>query len=127
MVGTGQRKYSKQVYEASIASFNALPLAAVLDRRFFCVHGGISPELTTVDEINRVNYTVHIYISYMTQMIWILKIDRFMEPPSHGLLCDLLWSDPLPDFDTRPERDHSGAVNPTFSHNPARGCSFLYS
>ena len=65
MAGTGQRKYSQQVYEASIASFNALPLAAVLDRRFFCVHGGISPELTTVDEINRVNYfSPYLYIKH---------------------------------------------------------------
>ena len=25
------------------------------------------------------------------------KIDRFQEPPTSGLFCDLLWADPLDD------------------------------
>lgn len=64
-------KYSSRVYEACIESFCALPIAALVDDRFFCVHGGISPSLIRLDDLHRMN--------------------RFTEPPNEGLLCDLLW------------------------------------
>ena len=50
----GLHKYSEKVYEACIESFTALPLSGLLDGKFFCVHGGISPELNTVSDIDRV-------------------------------------------------------------------------
>jgi serine/threonine-protein phosphatase 2B catalytic subunit len=53
-VPKGLVKYSESVYEACIRSFNALPLAAVIDKRFFCVHGGISPELVTLRDLEKV-------------------------------------------------------------------------
>jgi diadenosine tetraphosphatase ApaH/serine/threonine PP2A family protein phosphatase len=31
-----------------------MPLAAIVDDRFFCVHGGISPELHTIKDIDKV-------------------------------------------------------------------------
>lgn len=70
------RKYDEDesVYEAFIECFESLPLAADVNGDYLCMHGGISPELKTVDDIN--------------------KIDRFIEPPLSGFLCDLLWSDP---------------------------------
>jgi serine/threonine-protein phosphatase PP1 catalytic subunit len=52
----------------------ALPLCAIINHRIFCVHGGISPHLTTLDEINQIN--------------------RFCTIPDSGILCDLMWSDP---------------------------------
>ena len=53
---------------------DTLAPAADVNGDYLCMHGGISPELKTVDDIN--------------------KIDRFIEPPLSGFLCDLLWSDP---------------------------------
>ena len=53
-VPEGLFKYSERVYDACIRSFNALPLAALIDKRFFCVHGGISPELGTLRDLERV-------------------------------------------------------------------------
>ena len=44
------------VYLSCVESFTTLPISAVLDRRFLCVHGGISPELNTVTDINKVSY-----------------------------------------------------------------------
>ena len=52
----------------------ALPLCAVINNKIFCVHGGISPHLNKLDDIN--------------------KIMRFGKIPDSGLLCDLMWADP---------------------------------
>ncbi|KAJ3776026.1 Metallo-dependent phosphatase-like protein [Lentinula raphanica] len=99
-------KYSEQVYEACIESFCALPVAALVDRKFFCVHGGISPELNSLNDI--------------------ATMDRFREPGSHGLLCDLLWADPVSGFG---EEDKPNSLVPpgtTFLHNATRGCSYFF-
>ncbi|KAF7303569.1 Serine/threonine-protein phosphatase [Mycena indigotica] len=88
-----KHKYSERLYDACTAAFCALPLAAILDKKFFCVHGGLSPELDTVDDID--------------------KIDRFREIPTRGLMCDLLWADPAENFDTR-------KTDENFLHNHVR-------
>ncbi|KAJ7449181.1 Metallo-dependent phosphatase-like protein [Mycena latifolia] len=97
-------KYSPRVYDACIASFCALPVAALVDGRFFCVHGGLSPELVLLSDIQALN--------------------RFSEPGSRGLLCDLLWSDPIAGFGH--EEDRAIPTGTTFLHNQTRGCSFFY-
>ncbi|KAG8836075.1 Serine/threonine-protein phosphatase 2B catalytic subunit alpha [Serendipita sp. 399] len=94
---TSRRKYSETLYQAALESFNCLPLAAVVDNTLFCVHGGLSPHLETIEDIQ--------------------AIDRFQEPPTKGLMCDLLWSDPA--------RDHSHD-EVDFVENPQRGCSYYY-
>jgi len=94
-----KHKYSERVYEACLESFCALPLAAILNKQFLCIHGGISPELHTIDDIR--------------------KLDRFREPPTSGLMCDLLWSDPIENFGQ--ERGTE-----SFVHNHVRGCSYFY-
>jgi serine/threonine-protein phosphatase 2B catalytic subunit len=92
-------KYDQIVYEMFLKSFCALPLAAIMNKQFFCVHGGISPELKTIDDIQ--------------------KLDRFIEPPATGIMCDLLWSDPAKEYGSEAGSEH-------FLHNGARGCSYHY-
>jgi diadenosine tetraphosphatase ApaH/serine/threonine PP2A family protein phosphatase len=53
-VRAGLHKYSETVYDACIESFCALPVCGLLDSKFFCVHGGISPELNTISDVDRV-------------------------------------------------------------------------
>ncbi|KAJ2014786.1 3',5'-cyclic-nucleotide phosphodiesterase (PDEase) (3':5'-CNP), partial [Coemansia sp. S610] len=93
-------KYSEQVYEAAAESFCALPLGAVVNKQFLCIHGGLSPELHTLDDLR--------------------TLDRFREPPTHGLMCDLLWADPVEDFGHEKSKSY-------FVHNYARGCSYFFS
>lgn len=64
----GRRKYSDAVYDAALEAFNALPLAAVVDRTLFCVHGGLSPELETVEDIQVVRKELLIHL--ISALIW---------------------------------------------------------
>ncbi|UKZ46356.1 3',5'-cyclic-nucleotide phosphodiesterase (PDEase) (3':5'-CNP) [Trichoderma virens] len=95
-----KHKYSEAVYEACMESFCCLPLAAVMNKQFLCIHGGLSPELHTLDDLR--------------------SIDRFREPPTQGLMCDILWADPLEDFGQEKSSDF-------FLHNHVRGCSYFFS
>lgn len=91
-------KHNLEIYTKIIESFKKLPLAAVVLRKGFCVHGGISPKLGHVSAINKVN--------------------RAVEPNENGLVCDLLWSDPSQSF--------TASSVPQFKYNSKRRCSFSY-
>ena len=69
-----KRRYNIKIWKSFVDLFNCLPIAACIDDKIFLVHGGLSPELKTIDEIK--------------------KIMRPTDVPEEGLLCDLLWSDP---------------------------------
>ena len=49
----------------------------------------------------------------------ILQLDRFREPPTSGLMCDILWSDPVEDFGQEKGSE-------SFVHNHVRGCSYFF-
>ena len=54
--------------------FDLLPLGAIINGEVLCVHGGLSPEIRTIDQIR--------------------SIERNVEIPNEGAFCDLMWSDP---------------------------------
>jgi len=91
-------KYDQEIYDLIMDSFDMMPLACVINGKFIGVHGGLSPELKTLDDIN--------------------KVDRFKEPPKQGLFCDLLWADPVDNED--------GICENIFRMNDVRGCSYFY-
>lgn len=54
--------------------FDYLGIGAIVEGKIFCIHGGLSPEIKTIDQVR--------------------LIDRRMEIPHEGPFCDLMWSDP---------------------------------
>lgn len=73
------KKYSQQdegkyIFEKINELFDLFQLAAVIDNEIFCVHGGLSPKLKKIEEIN--------------------SVDRKLEIPREGIITDLIWSDP---------------------------------
>lgn len=69
-----KRRYNIRLWKAFTECFNCMPVAALVDDKILCMHGGLSPELHTLEQIRRVM--------------------RPTDVPDSGLLCDLLWSDP---------------------------------
>ncbi|CCF57540.1 hypothetical protein KAFR_0C05490 [Kazachstania africana CBS 2517] len=69
-----KRRCNIKTWKLFIDTFNTLPLAAIVAGKIFCVHGGLSPVLNSMDEIRHVS--------------------RPTDVPDFGLINDLLWSDP---------------------------------
>ena len=63
-----------KLWKSFVDCFNCMPVAALIEDKILCMHGGLSPELTSVNQIN--------------------EIVRPTDIPDTGLLCDLLWADP---------------------------------
>lgn len=69
------RKYgSANVWKMFTDLFDYFPITALVDNKIFCLHGGLSPMIETIDQVRELN--------------------RIQEVPHEGPMCDLLWSDP---------------------------------
>lgn len=80
-----KRRYNVKLWKTFTECFNSLPIAAIIDEKIFCMHGGLSPDLRQMEQVRR--------------------IVRPTDVPDTGLLCDLLWSDPDKDIQGWGEND----------------------
>ncbi|UJR28887.1 hypothetical protein I4U23_010107 [Adineta vaga] len=87
-----KRRYNVKLWKTFTDCFNCLPIAAIIDEKIFCCHGGLSPDLHSFEQIRR--------------------IARPTDIPDTGLLCDLLWSDP--DKETSEWGENDRGVSFTF-------------
>ncbi|CAN6581694.1 unnamed protein product [Malus baccata var. baccata] len=87
-----KRRFSVRLWKLFTDCFNCLPVAAVIDDKIFCMHGGLSPELNSLEQLR--------------------AIERPVDVPDQGLLCDLLWSDP--DRDIKGWGENDRGVSYTF-------------
>ena len=69
-----KRRYNVKLWKSFTNLFNLIPPAALIDNKILCMHGGLSPDLEFVKDIN--------------------NIIRPTDIPDSGVLCDLLWADP---------------------------------
>lgn len=91
-------KYNTDIYDLCIEVFDSLPLVAVIDNKVFCTHGGIGPDVKTIENIN--------------------KIDRFQEIMNDEVMTQLMWSDPHNFFDINDKG--------MFLDNYKRGTAYFY-
>ena len=91
-------KYDQETYNMFCDLFDSIPIAAVINNKFLALHAGISPELKTLKNLN--------------------KINRFGEPPKAGLFCDILWSDPV--------GNDKGELYQLYIPNKNRGISYVF-
>ncbi|KAH9044467.1 Metallo-dependent phosphatase-like protein [Lactarius pseudohatsudake] len=69
-----KRRCNIKTWKTFVDVFNCLPIAAIVASKIFCVHGGLSPSLQTMEDVK--------------------ALQRPTDVPDYGLLNDLLWSDP---------------------------------
>ncbi|KAL3936188.1 MAG: hypothetical protein SGBAC_008441 [Bacillariaceae sp.] len=69
-----KRRFSIKLWKVFSDVFNCLPITALVDEKILCMHGGLSPELSSLQQI--------------------ADIQRPCDVPDVGIMCDLLWSDP---------------------------------
>ena len=69
-----KRRYSVKLWRIFADCFNCMPVAAVVEDKILCMHGGLSPDLDNLSQV--------------------FDIPRPTDVPDEGLLCDLLWADP---------------------------------
>lgn len=129
--GVGKRRYNIKIWKTFTDCFNCLPVAAIIDEKIFCMHGGLSPDLNSMEQIRRIMRPTDVPdtgdgLFYSAprgptqgEMAYTLKPCHPVGVLIHaslqsraGLLCDLLWSDP--DKDITGWGDNDRGVSFTF-------------
>jgi serine/threonine-protein phosphatase PP1 catalytic subunit len=85
-----RKRFNIKLWKQFTEMFNWMPVAALIDDKIFCVHGGLSPEMKSIEQL--------------------YDIQRPTDVPSSGLLCDILWSDPSPDVENWGENERGVSV-----------------
>ncbi|KAH0789249.1 Serine/threonine protein phosphatase PP1 isozyme 3 [Histomonas meleagridis] len=77
-LGECKLKHNRGIWKTFNEVFRYLPLAAVISSRIFCVHGGISGQMQSLEMIE--------------------ELPRPLDIPENGFISDLVWADPSADY-----------------------------
>jgi len=80
-----KRRHSIKLWKQFCDVFNCLPVCSIIDEKIICMHGGLSPELTSFEQVKR--------------------LARPTDVPDSGIICDLLWADPDKDINGWADND----------------------
>jgi serine/threonine-protein phosphatase PP1 catalytic subunit len=80
-----KRRYNIKMWKQFCDVFNTFPVCGLIDEKIMCMHGGLSPEISNMDQIRR--------------------LVRPTDVPDTGIICDLLWADPDKDIAGWAEND----------------------
>ena len=109
----------KEVFDKFNSVFNYLPLAAVVDEKTFCVHGGISPQLADVNKITEIEKPLS------REELSILNTNP---KETTALAVDLLWSDPEQlSWDNKSDFSSDDIYECQFLENTNRGAGKIFS
>ena len=73
-----KKRYNIKLWKKFVDVFNCMPYSAIVEDKIIFMHGGLSPSLKSLVQLN--------------------EIIRPTDIPDEGLLCDLVWSDPEPNL-----------------------------
>lgn len=77
--GECKAKYNEKVFKLFSESFSALPLATLIGKKYFTLHGGLfSDDKTSLDDVRKLNR------------------HQQRQPGQQGLMMEMLWTDPQP-------------------------------
>lgn len=107
--------WGERIWKLTNELFDLLPVAATVDGRIFCTHGGLSPNAKTVDEIRK-------------------KVPWKLENPEvqSKIAWDLLWSDPCHMQQYLDIMEYSDSVGQHeyakqgYLYNSKRGAAYLF-
>merc|ERR1712046_380300 len=68
-----KRRYNIKMWKQFCDVFNTFPVCGLIDEKIMCMHGGLSPEISNMDQIRR--------------------LVRPTDVPDTGIICDLLWAE----------------------------------
>jgi diadenosine tetraphosphatase ApaH/serine/threonine PP2A family protein phosphatase len=102
------------VWQAFMNTFDALPVAAIINDKTLCLHSGLSPSLDTIaqiEELDRYAFVIKLLVQYSCACACACAcafacacacaadspqplIGRFQDIPPEGPLADLAWNQP---------------------------------
>jgi len=89
-------RYNNRLYKLFSELFDMLPVAAVIEGKIFCCHGGLPKNINCIEEVK--------------------QLQRPMAVPNEGSVCDLLWADPAPDKSVANFGRSERGVSHSFGH-----------
>ena len=97
-----KRRYNIKLWKTFTDCFNCLPIAAIIDEKIFTMHGGLSPDLNSMEQIRRVMRPtdvslIHAHVEPIVRTHTLTNICRFPIAVFCAICCGLTQTRTLRD------------------------------